>query len=964
MPCGCSSVSGADEPPRIVSRLPAGTISLVAGSDEAVEVRLDVEDDGRSPLVFSVTRTDPRVVVSGGAGGVFSIRAVSAGSGSVELGVVDGSEGDGDTRTVPFAVAAEPNTSPRIVTILPEAQLTLVAGGEARIVTVTAEDAEDAPDTLRIEIDGGPDGLDIVPLGDGRFTFTPGTVAGQGTVDVTVTDSDDATATVSYPVVIAPPAPEPDPGPTPSNTSPSIDDIDPPAPLALETGGGGVVVTVRASDAQDAAAQLVFVSSGGPAGLGIDPLGDGRFRLTPGDVGGAGDVRFVVTDQGGLTDSASYRVTITTAAPPDPEEPPAPVNTTPRIVDIAPAAPLVLEAGGAARTVTVRAEDDDAGNTLDFAASGGPAGLDIDDLGGGRFTLTPGEAVGEGEVTFIASDRAGDTASTGYRVVVERVPPPYVPPRLTALEPDGPFALEVGDTRSLTPRVEAGSDAAPRVLARSSDATLVSVEPGDDGAFELTARATGTAMISFAVGDATEPPSFDDDAGTADRRRTTIVTVAAPVVNAPPTAADDRLFADGDLTLLAVLDNDRDPEGGPLRIRLQDDESEGGARLTVDGTSVRYEPDGTLEREDRFAYRVEDDAGQRSGVATVTVVPFDEDDDGVVDALDNCPIAPNPDQDDADSDGEGDFCDATPNGSALPTTVGGEAGRAVVQADCVSCHAAGINGAPRIGCEPTADQDGDGYPYAVDDTDLDANRLPLELAAGGRDEGTGYVESENPLSLGAVARAALGPGGGGVTLDEPTFARLAPTVHGGIVPVPDPGVTPRGPVYDLVAREASGSARIRVTLPENLPNDPVLQTWSPGDGAWSTFTPSGADALGSAPAPGGLCPGAASAGGNFDDTLQQGLRCLDLAIADGGPFDVDPVTGRVGFAFRIASVRGQTAPPEDSSVSAPARSKGGGAMGGAFLLGGILVLCARRRLAGRARHRACSNTPGRRGSIR
>ena len=49
------------------------------------------------------------------------------------------------------------------------------------------------------------------------------------------------------------------------------------------------------------------------------------------------------------------------------------------------------------------------------------------------------------------------------------------------------------------------------------------------------------------------------------------------------------------------------------------------------------------------------------------VIPDDLDGDGIPNAEDNCPLIPNPMQDDADQDGTGDACDARNNGNPDPT---------------------------------------------------------------------------------------------------------------------------------------------------------------------------------------------------------------------------------------------------------------------------------------------------------
>ncbi|MEZ5570985.1 MAG: thrombospondin type 3 repeat-containing protein [Halioglobus sp.] len=51
---------------------------------------------------------------------------------------------------------------------------------------------------------------------------------------------------------------------------------------------------------------------------------------------------------------------------------------------------------------------------------------------------------------------------------------------------------------------------------------------------------------------------------------------------------------------------------------------------------------------------------------------MDSDGDGITDDVDNCIEEPNADQSDLDGDGEGDVCDATPNGEKIPGDIDGD----------------------------------------------------------------------------------------------------------------------------------------------------------------------------------------------------------------------------------------------------------------------------------------------------
>ena len=163
----------------------------------------------------------------------------------------------------------------------------------------------------------------------------------------------------------------------------------------------------------------------------------------------------------------------------------------------------------------------------------------------------------------------------------------------------------------------------------ASDADL----PAGGLTFSLYGAPTGasvdpvTGVFTWTPGEADGPGVFtfdvvvtDDGVPSLAGRRTVTVTVVD--LDGPPVAIDDEADTDAGVpVVIAVLDNDSDPDGDALTIDGVTDPAGGSVSVNIDGT-VTYTPDTGFSGVDTFAYTVTTPGGLTdSATVSVTVRP-------------------------------------------------------------------------------------------------------------------------------------------------------------------------------------------------------------------------------------------------------------------------------------------------------------------------------------------------------
>ncbi|MFK7852593.1 MAG: c-type cytochrome [Granulosicoccus sp.] len=268
-------------------------------------------------------------------------------------------------------------------------------------------------------------------------------------------------------------------------------------------------------------------------------------------------------------------------------------------------------------------------------------------------------------------------------------PPVNAPPVVLLLNVDASITLAPGSSSSIDVGVEDEALDGLSYRVESSNPSVATASYSPEGRLNIVALGGGSATVSLIVADV-----FFLEASAS-------IEVIVEDNNSAPTATPDIYIVAqvGTPIALDVLSNDFDVDGDSLSIELDALTSSMGNTLSVVGSDVLYTAAVALINDDFFSYRVFDASGAFSDSVVVTVAPSDTDGDGAVDFVDNCPVLPNSDQADMDSDLIGDLCDVDPDGDGQAGIAAQpfESGRALVEEQCSTCHLTGLSGAPLIG---------------------------------------------------------------------------------------------------------------------------------------------------------------------------------------------------------------------------------------------------------------------------
>ncbi|MEO0623508.1 MAG: Ig-like domain-containing protein [Pseudomonadota bacterium] len=389
--------------------------------------------------------------------------------------------------------------------------------------------------------------------------------------------------------------------------------------------GGQVVQT------ENTAPFALFGDSGGD----FDPadLGPGTYTVSAVAKSGSGG-------NGSTLGEASVTFTVVEDNAPPPNVAPVAVNDTATTEE------------DEAVLIDVLGNDSDANNdSLNISALDDPDNGSLE-LIGSIIEYTPDAGFsGQDTFSYTISDGEGGSDTATVTVTVEEADDPE-PPQPVEVTLDLVLA-QTGANQGNLAALEDGSEIAAD-LVDGKNVTVYAVaadgtDPADIGSVRLTIPGFDTQLENvapyalfgdssgiFNTGAELEPGNYQltvtsyarpNGQGAVVGEQVINFTVAEPQEeeNLPPVAVGETLVvAEDTLNEVDLLDNDSDPEGGPLTVEIVEGPQSGSG--TLSGGIYEYLPSANFNGTDKLTYRVVDNEGQRSAPVelTINVTPVDD----------------------------------------------------------------------------------------------------------------------------------------------------------------------------------------------------------------------------------------------------------------------------------------------------------------------------------------------------
>ena len=555
----------APPPPNTAPTITAVDNQTVTAGSASAAIPFTLGDAEGGTLIVTATAANGGLLPSGsftlngtGASRTLTITAPAdaVGSTTVTLTVTDDGALTAST-TFPVTINAAPpnNTAPTITTVANQA---VVAGTPSSAIPFTVAD-----------VDGGAlsvtaSAVNPLLLPAGSFAFNgsgesrtlvitaPLASSGSTSVTIQVRDSGDLAASTTFTVTVN--------APPPPNSAPTISSI---ANQAVTAGTASTAIPFTVGDAEGGTLATTATAANTTLlpGASFAFSGSGASRTltitAPSGSSGSTNVTVRVRDNGNLTSSTTFSVTI--SAPP-------PANTAPTITTIDNQA---VTAGIASATIPFSLADAEGGTLIAAAIAANaallpPGALVVAGSGSNRtLTITaPADAVGTANVTVTVTDDGGLTASTTFTVTINAAPPTNTAPTITAIDNQAVTAgiastaipFSVGDAESGTLTAAAIANA-PALLPPG---TLVVAGSGANRTLTITAPAdaVGTTNVTVTV--------TDDGGLIASTTFSVTINVPPPTNTAPTITAIDNQAVTAGVASAAIPFSLTDAEGGIL----------------------------------------------------------------------------------------------------------------------------------------------------------------------------------------------------------------------------------------------------------------------------------------------------------------------------------------------------------------------------------------------------------------